>query len=99
MSEPIRAALYARVSTSGYGQDVGLQLDELRQVAAQRSWAATAASSRCHRLGAPLTHHVRETSTSIETRAGLSHIIYDTAVDTSPPRARRIQQLHQTRSI
>lgn len=33
-----RAALYARVSTSGHGQDVGLQLDELRQVAAQRGW-------------------------------------------------------------
>ena len=25
-----RAALYARVSTTGHGQDVGLQLDELR---------------------------------------------------------------------
>ena len=35
---PIRAALYARVSTVGKGQDVGLQLDELRQVAAQRGW-------------------------------------------------------------
>jgi len=30
---PLRAALYARVSTTGHGQDVGLQLDELRQVA------------------------------------------------------------------
>ena len=38
---PIRAALYARVSTVGHGQDVGLQLDELRQVAAQRRWTAT----------------------------------------------------------
>jgi DNA invertase Pin-like site-specific DNA recombinase len=28
------------VSTTGHGQDVGLQLDELRQVAAQRGWAA-----------------------------------------------------------
>jgi DNA invertase Pin-like site-specific DNA recombinase len=36
-----RAALYARVSTTGHGQDVGLQLDELRQVAAQRGWVAT----------------------------------------------------------
>ena len=35
---PIRAALYARVSTVGHGQDVGLQLDELRQVAVQRGW-------------------------------------------------------------
>jgi DNA invertase Pin-like site-specific DNA recombinase len=34
-----RAALYARVSTTGHGQDVGLQLDELRQVAAQRGWS------------------------------------------------------------
>lgn len=36
-----RAALCARVSTTGHGQDVGLQLDELRQVAAQRGWVAT----------------------------------------------------------
>jgi len=36
-----RAALYARVSTTGHGQDVGLQLDELRQVAQQRGWSAT----------------------------------------------------------
>ena len=34
----MRAALYARVSTVNHGQDVGLQLDELRQVAAQRGW-------------------------------------------------------------
>lgn len=33
-----RAALYARVSTINHGQDVGLQLDELRQVAAQRGY-------------------------------------------------------------
>ncbi len=33
-----RAALYARVSTTGHGQDVGLQLEELRQVAEQRGW-------------------------------------------------------------
>jgi DNA invertase Pin-like site-specific DNA recombinase len=37
----IRAALYARISTTGHGQDVGLQLDELRQVATQRGWAVT----------------------------------------------------------
>ncbi|MFH1466558.1 MAG: recombinase family protein [Pseudomonadota bacterium] len=35
---PIRVAIYARVSTVNKGQDVGLQLDELRQVAAQRGW-------------------------------------------------------------
>ena len=33
-----RAALYARVSTTGHGQDVGLQLDELQAVARQRGW-------------------------------------------------------------
>ena len=38
---PIRAALYARVSTVNKGQDVGLQLDELRQIAAQRGWLVT----------------------------------------------------------
>jgi len=37
-ARPLRAALYARVSTVGHGQDAGLQLDELRQVAAQRGW-------------------------------------------------------------
>ena len=38
MTRPLRAALYARVSTSNKGQDVNLQLDELRQVAALRGW-------------------------------------------------------------
>jgi DNA invertase Pin-like site-specific DNA recombinase len=33
-----RAALYARVSTSTHGQDVEVQLVELRRVAAQRGW-------------------------------------------------------------
>lgn len=37
-----RAALYARVSTLRHGQDVGLQLDELRQVAQQRGYAVSA---------------------------------------------------------
>ena len=37
-----RAALYARVSTVKHGQDVGLQLDELRQVAAQRGYTISA---------------------------------------------------------
>jgi len=37
-TRPLRAALYARVSTMGHGQDAGLQLDELHQVAAQRGW-------------------------------------------------------------
>ncbi len=33
-----RVALYARVSTSAQGQNTGLQLEELRQVAAHRGW-------------------------------------------------------------
>ena len=41
-AKPVRAALYARVSTVGHGQDFGLQLDELRQVAAQRGWSVVA---------------------------------------------------------
>jgi DNA invertase Pin-like site-specific DNA recombinase len=42
MTKPLRVALYARVSTSNKGQDVGLQLDELRQVAGQRGWLVQA---------------------------------------------------------
>ena len=38
LPKPSRAALYARVSTSGKGQDVEVQLAELRQVAEQRGW-------------------------------------------------------------
>lgn len=41
-SAPLRAALYARVSTVGHGQDVGLQLDDLRRVAEQRGWTIAA---------------------------------------------------------
>ena len=37
-TKQVRAGLYARVSTTGHGQDVGLQLDELRAVALQRGW-------------------------------------------------------------
>ena len=37
-----RVALYARVSTLNQGQDTGLQLEELRQVAAQRGWIVSA---------------------------------------------------------
>lgn len=37
-TKPARVAIYARVSTIGHGQDVGLQVDELRQVARQRNW-------------------------------------------------------------
>ncbi len=33
-----RVAIYGRVSTVGKGQDVGMQLDELRQVVGQRDW-------------------------------------------------------------
>jgi DNA invertase Pin-like site-specific DNA recombinase len=41
-SKTNRTALYARVSTTGHGQDVGLQLDELRAVAGQRGWHVVA---------------------------------------------------------
>ena len=34
-----RAALYARVSTTGHGQNVELQLNGLRQVAQARGWS------------------------------------------------------------
>ncbi len=37
-TKTIRAAIYARVSTTGHGQDVGLQVEELRAVAQQRGW-------------------------------------------------------------
>lgn len=39
MPKQPRTAIYARVSTTNHGQDVGLQLDELRQVAGQRGWS------------------------------------------------------------
>lgn len=38
-ARPIRAALYARVSTAGHGQDTGLQVEALRRLADQRGWA------------------------------------------------------------
>ena len=34
----MRAGLYGRVSTTGHGQDVNLQIDELKVVAHQRGW-------------------------------------------------------------
>ena len=37
----MRVALYARVSTTGKGQDAELQLAELRSVATQRGWTIT----------------------------------------------------------
>jgi len=37
----VRAAIYARVSTSNHQQDVGLQVDELQTVAQQRGWVLT----------------------------------------------------------
>ncbi len=36
-----RVAIYARTSTLHNGQDIGLQTDELKQVAAQRGWEIT----------------------------------------------------------
>jgi DNA invertase Pin-like site-specific DNA recombinase len=38
----MRCAIYARVSTTGNGQDVGLQVEELRRVATQRGWQVVA---------------------------------------------------------
>ena len=37
-SKQVRVALYGRVSTVGHGQDVELQLEDLRRVATQRNW-------------------------------------------------------------
>jgi DNA invertase Pin-like site-specific DNA recombinase len=37
-NRPVRAAIYARVSTTHHGQDVGLQIEELYRVAEQRGW-------------------------------------------------------------
>ncbi len=37
----VRIAVYAGLSTLHQGQDTGLKLDELRQVAAQRGWSIT----------------------------------------------------------
>lgn len=37
-----RVAIYGRVSTIGRGQDVGLQLEELRRAAADRGWRVVA---------------------------------------------------------
>ncbi len=37
-SPTTRVALYARVSTTHHGQDIGLQLDALWEVAAARGW-------------------------------------------------------------
>ncbi|MGH7935446.1 MAG: recombinase family protein, partial [Chthoniobacterales bacterium] len=38
----MRAAIYARVSTSNHGQDVTMQTRELREYCARRGWTATA---------------------------------------------------------
>jgi DNA invertase Pin-like site-specific DNA recombinase len=37
-SRSIRAAIYGRISTANHGQDVGMQISELRQFAAARGW-------------------------------------------------------------
>jgi DNA invertase Pin-like site-specific DNA recombinase len=37
-SNNIRVAIYARISTTGHGQDIGLQVDELNRIAKQRGW-------------------------------------------------------------
>lgn len=38
ITKPVRACLYARVSTTGHGQGTCLQLEELRRVAEARGW-------------------------------------------------------------
>ena len=38
----VRVGIYARVSTIGHGQDVGLQIEELRRVASDRGWVVAA---------------------------------------------------------
>lgn len=42
MSNNLRAAVYARISTVNHGQDVDLQLSELRQHCERRGWQLTA---------------------------------------------------------
>jgi DNA invertase Pin-like site-specific DNA recombinase len=37
-SHPLQVALYARISTSNHGQDVGLQLGDLREYVRARGW-------------------------------------------------------------
>ena len=37
-STPLRVAIYARVSTSNHGQDVGMQMRELREYCERRGW-------------------------------------------------------------
>lgn len=38
LQQPARAAIYARVSTANHGQDVGMQVRELRQFCETRGW-------------------------------------------------------------
>jgi DNA invertase Pin-like site-specific DNA recombinase len=42
MSNNLRAAVYARISTTNHGQGVDLQLNELRQYCERRGWQLTA---------------------------------------------------------
>ena len=61
----VRAGIYARVSTIGHGQDVGLQVEELRAVARQRGWNI-------------ITEYVDEgISGSQESRPGLDRMLED----------------------
>ena len=61
---PPRAALYGRVSTTGKGQDVGLQLEELRRVAEQRGWR-------------PGDEYTDEASGATQHRPGLDRMLAD----------------------
>ncbi len=57
-----RAALYARISTTGKGQDAELQLEELRRVAQQRGWRVVG-------------EYLDEVSGSNERRPGLDRLM------------------------
>src|SRR5215469_6354401 len=64
-SVPVRVALYARISTLNHGQDVDLQLRELREYARARGWRLV---SEYVDLGI---------SGSIESRPELNHLMGD----------------------
>ncbi len=38
LQQPVKAALYGRISTTNHGQDIGIQTRELRQFAEARGW-------------------------------------------------------------
>jgi DNA invertase Pin-like site-specific DNA recombinase len=103
MSTSQRVALYARVSTT-QGQDVGLQLDELREAAARRGWSVVreyvdegvsgARSSRpaLDRLARSVTHLLNMTESFNQWGVGLISL-RDAHVDTTTPTGRFTLQI------